>query len=223
MTLTVDKAALTATALRYTDSKKSGENEIRTREASFETYRISNPALSATQPSLRDPSDLLSLKRLERRDHMFVGIRFQVSVVRDSTLCRNRSKSRSKIELLRWLSPQIPKKHLVSSELKTHLKPNSRSFTTRKKNEPGRDSLTRLKRCEWDSNPRNNGFAIHRLRPLGYRTIYLVCFSIKLKSLRIILTVLTVTFKYHYRSARTGLAINLFLRTIFRTSQEKWQ
>lgn len=27
------------------------------------------------------------------------------------------------------------------------------------------------KRCEWDSNPRNNGFAIHRLRPLGYRTV----------------------------------------------------
>ncbi len=31
---------------------RSGENGIRTREASFETYRISNPALSATQPSL---------------------------------------------------------------------------------------------------------------------------------------------------------------------------
>jgi len=29
-------------------------------------------------------------------------------------------------------------------------------------------------RCEWDSNPRNNGFAIHRLRPLGYRTVLFV-------------------------------------------------
>lgn len=35
----------------------SGENGIRTREASFETYRISNPALSATQPSLPISAD----------------------------------------------------------------------------------------------------------------------------------------------------------------------
>jgi hypothetical protein len=32
---------------------QGGENGIRTRDAGFPTYRISNPALSATQPSLR--------------------------------------------------------------------------------------------------------------------------------------------------------------------------
>ena len=36
-----------------TPAMASGENGIRTRDAGFPTYRISNPALSATQPSLR--------------------------------------------------------------------------------------------------------------------------------------------------------------------------
>ena len=35
------------------ESGQGGENGIRTRDAGFPTYRISNPALSAAQPSLR--------------------------------------------------------------------------------------------------------------------------------------------------------------------------